>query len=514
MEDYIFITLGGCFSFLVLYGVIKLVHEMWWKPRRMEKMLRQQGIRGSSYRVINGDISVMNKCDRVAASKAITLNHQIVPRVFPFYHNMIQQYGEVSLSWFGRFPRLIIGDNELVRSILLNKKGHIRKPPRSPLVKLLGIGLTSLEGEIWTQRRKVVTPAFLHDKLKALVPSTFLHSCSAMIDRWQKLVEHKRSCEIDASSEFDVLTGDVIARAAFGSNYQEGKKIFDLQHEIRFLVNEAANAIYIPGFRFIPTQKNKRRYDLDVEIKSILMDMIEKKGHAIKDGKIEGSDLLSLLLEFKQHNNSLTNEDIIEECKLFYFAGHVTTSNLLAWTMVCLSMDPFWQEKARDEVLHLFGKRAQLDFEDINRLKIVAMILKEVLRLYPPLPVLYRYTKCETKIGNMTIPAGVELVLQVLHIHHDNKYWEKAEEFNPARFADGISNASNEDHAAFYPFGWGPRICVGQNFAYLQAKMALSKILQNFSFHLSPSYSHAPSNYLTLKPIHGAPVIIHRISDS
>ncbi|MED6162838.1 hypothetical protein PIB30_074266 [Stylosanthes scabra] len=248
-----------------------------------------------------------------------------------------------------------------------------------------------------------------------------------------------------------------------------------------------------------------------MEIKSILMDMIEKKERAMKEGKLEGRDLLSLLLEFKHQNNSLTNEDVIEECKLFYFAGHITTSNLLAWTMVCLSMHPMWQEKARDEVLHMFGKRTQLDFEDINRLKIVPMILKEVLRLYPPLAVLYRYTSCETKIGSMTIPEGVELVLQVLHIHHNDKYWDKADEFNPARFADGISNASNEGHAAFYPFGWGPRICIGQNFAYLQAKMALSKILQNFSFQLSPSYAHAPISCVTLQPQYGAPVIISRI---
>ncbi|MED6162842.1 hypothetical protein PIB30_074270 [Stylosanthes scabra] len=250
MGDYMLKTMGACFSFLlVVYGMIKLVNEIWWRPKRMEKMLRKKGIKGSSYGVINGDISVMNEFDRVASSKAIALNHQIVTRVFPFYNNMIQQYGEVSLSWFGKIPRLIIGDNKLVRSILLNKNGHIRKPPRSPLVKLLGIGLTSLEGDIWTQRRKAVSPAFLHDELKALVPSTFGYSCSARIDRWLKLVEEKGSCEVDANLEFDVLTGDVIARGAFGSSYQEGKKIFDLLYEIRLLVNEANNSIYIPGFR-------------------------------------------------------------------------------------------------------------------------------------------------------------------------------------------------------------------------------------------------------------------------
>jgi len=109
----------------------------------------------------------------------------------------------------------------------------------------------------------------------------------------------------------------------------------------------------------------------------------------------------------------------------------------------------------------------------------------------------------------MSIPAGVELSLPLLLLHYDSKYWEKPEEFNPGRFNEGISKAS-KDHAAFYPFGWGPRICPGQNFAFLEAKIALAFILQHFSFQLSPSYAHAPtaSLGLTLQPQHGAPIII------
>ena len=101
--------------------------------------------------------------------------------------------------------------------------------------------------------------------------------------------------------------------------------------------------------------------------------MIQKKEHAMKDGKLEGHDLLSILLEFRDLNDSLTTtNDVIEDCKLFYFAGHVTTANLLAWTMIALSMHPDWQEKARREVLEIFGKRAP-NFETINRLKIVSL---------------------------------------------------------------------------------------------------------------------------------------------
>ncbi|KAL1291070.1 hypothetical protein AAHE18_20G175000 [Arachis hypogaea] len=513
-DEYMLLeSMAGCFGFLVLYILVKLVHSIWWKPTSTEKLLKKQGIKGTCYKPFKGDIPEMNKCAREAASKPINLNHQIVPRVFPFVHKMVRKY--VSVCWFGRKARVIIVDAELTRLILSNKNGQLIKPPRDPLIKLLTMGLTSLEGEKWSQRRKAVTSAFLLDKLKAMLPA-FSYSCCTMIERWQKFVEQNNgSSELDVTSELDILTGDVIARAAFGSSYKEGKRIFDIQKEIAILVHDALTNIYIPGFRFIPTKKNKKRYKLDVQIKDILMDMIKKKEHAMKEDESEGrssNDLISILLESREVGKSLTTKDVIEECKLFYFAGQVTTKNLLAWTMVVLSIHPDWQEKARQEVLDLFGKeQIPPDFEAINRLKIVSMILLEVLRLYPPVPVISRYTTCETTVGSMAIPAGVELYLPLLLLHHDGRYWENPQEFNPERFSQGISKAS-KDQNAFYPFGWGPRICPGQNFAHLESKMALAMILQHFSLHLSPSYSHAPCARLTLTPQYGAPVIVQCIS--
>jgi len=140
----------------------------------------------------------------------------------------------------------------------------------------------------------------------------------------------------------------------------------------------------------------------------------------------------------------------------------------------------------------------------------VTMIIHEVLRLYPPVTHTQRYTKCETKVRSISIPPGVEVYLPFILLHYDKRYWDNPEEFNPKRFSEGVSKASH-DQVAFYPFGWGPRICLGQNFALIEAKMALAMFLQHFSFQLSPSYVHAPHNRLTLKPQHGAPIIIHSI---
>uniref|UniRef100_A0A0E0JLF4 Cytochrome P450 n=1 Tax=Oryza punctata TaxID=4537 RepID=A0A0E0JLF4_ORYPU len=455
---------------VLLWQAGRLLDRLWWRPRRLERALRAQGLRGTTYRFLLGDLREFGRLNEEAwSSTPLPLGcHDIVPRVTPFVHRNVRENGRPCFSWFGPIPNVTITDPAQVRDVLSNKLGHFEKP--NSCCRRFLRAVKSLWGNGWIPS----------------VPTS--------------------------------LTGDVISRTAFGSSYREGRRIFQLQTEQAELFIGAIQKIVIPGYMYLPTKKNRRMRRINSEVESILRGIIGKRMQAIAEGESTNDDLLGLLLESNMRHADengrsspgMTTEDVIEECKLFYFAGMETTSVLLTWTMVVLSMHPEWQHRAREEVLGLFG-RDKPDYEGLSRLKTVTMVLYEVLRLYPPAIVFSRKTYKEMEIGGVVYPSGVILELPVLFIHHDREIWgSDVHEFRPERFAEGISRASN-DHGAFLPFGWGPRVCIGQNFALLEAKMALCMILQRFEFELAASYTHAPHTVITLHPMHGAQMKLRAI---
>ncbi|KAK9085351.1 hypothetical protein Sjap_025762 [Stephania japonica] len=535
---------------LVCFWVAKVLIWVWWKPRKLEKLLREQGFNGTSHMYMFGDLKQLVSTTKKARSKPIELSHSIVPRVFPFIQETIQRQGPMSYIWFGVTPRVNILDPDLIKDVLSNKFGHFSKIKVNPLLRLLAQGVANYDGEKWAKHRRIISPAFHLEKLKLMVPA-FHASCIDLVEKWEKLVSNGSS-EVDVWPDLQELTADAISRTAFGSSYEKGRRIFQLQTEQIKLVLEVLPFVFIPGFRytksrfksslvlvqvlpmyqrqvvymnlilcrFLPTKKNRRIKEIDREVRSILSDMINYREKATKNGELaHTNDLLGMLLDCnrkhtQENDNSkkfgMAIEDVIEECKLFYIAGQETTSSLLVWTMVVLSMHPEWQARAREEVLRVFGSDKP-NLDALSHLKIVTMIFYEVLRLYPPAALLLRYCYKEMKLGYLTLPPGVEIAIPTILVHHDRTIWGKdAEEFNPMRFSEGISKVTN-NQVSFFPFGWGPRICLGQAFSLIEAKMAIAMILQRFSFELSPTYAHAPYTLLTLRPQYGAQMILNKL---
>ncbi|KAF5459659.1 hypothetical protein F2P56_019587, partial [Juglans regia] len=505
-------------TILVLRSAWRALRWVWLKPKKLERHLREQGFGGNSYRILFGDLKESSRVINEARSMPMNFTHDIAPRAFPFFHQSLKSYGKNFFIWIGTTPMVNIMNPEQLKDIL-SKNYSFRKPDANPLAKLLATGLASYDAEKWAKHRRIINPAFHLEKLKNVLPG-FHQSCNDMISKWGSLVSKETGLvELDVWPYLQNLSSDVISRAAFGSSYEEGRMIFELQRELAELAIKSVQSIYIPGWRFLPTKTNKRMKEIDRQIQASLKSIINKRENATKVGGAINEDLLGILVESNlkeiQENENNKNigmslKDVIEECKLFYFAGQETTSVLLVWTMVLLSKYPNWQARAREEVLHVFGKEKP-DLDGLNHLKVVTMILYEVLRLYPPVVALNRVVHEDTKLGSLSLPAGVQVFVLIILIHHDRELWgDDADEFKPERFSDGVLKAT-KGQVSFFPFGWGPRICIGQNFAMIEAKMALSIILQRFYFELSPSYTHAPSTLITLQPQYGAHIILHSV---
>ncbi|KAK8943475.1 Cytochrome P450 734A1 [Platanthera guangdongensis] len=400
----------------------------------------------------------------------------------------------------------------MVKEVLLSTSsgggggGAFERIEETPLVKcLLGDGLFRLRGVKWARHRRIISPAFNMERVKEWVP-VMAGSAQRMLDQWEEENEGRRIFEIDVHKQLHNFTADIISRVAFGSSYDECKRIFQLQEEQMHHVSRAIRQIYIHGFRFLPTESNKRMWRIEKEIHDLIQKLVQSNQDTDKNSR----DMLNLMTcakKHQKHEERIETREIVEECKAFYFAGKETGANFLTWVLILLASRADWQEKAREEVIRICGQQHVPDAEDLGKLNLVNMILYETLRLYPPVVSLTRQTCKNIKLGSISIPAGTQLYIPILAIHHDVKIWgEDANEFNPLRFSD-----AKKHMASFVPFGLGARICIGRNLIMMEAKLALTCILRRYVFVTPSSYVHAPMQLLTLQPQYGANIQFQRI---
>ncbi|KAH7578170.1 hypothetical protein ACOSQ2_000672 [Xanthoceras sorbifolium] len=503
-------------TILLVSKILQICRIVLWRPYVVTKSFRKQGIIGPPYLLVSGSLKQKKKLEEDALEIILdTHSHDFTERVVPHQNKWSSQYGETFLYWHGTEPKIYISDAELAKQVLSND--FYGKASFTPtLLVLIGIGLPSIDGENWLRHRTIINPAFTIDKLKLMV-SEMAACVVSMLEEWKiqinTSVDQRKTIEM--KREIIKLTGDIIAHAAFGFNYKEGEEAFEAQAELQKYGAASYNAeLFIPGSQYLPTPTNIQIWKLDRKVKNIVRKVIERRLNAKATGSSDGygDDVLGVMIESSEMVQSESNlklkmDEIIEECKTFFFAGHETTTYLLIWTLFLLCVHPEWQSKLREEVLKEFGMEVP-DADKLTKLKLVNMVLLETLRLYSPILELQRVASGDVKLGNITIPKGTGIVVPLLKIHRNKKYWgEDADKFNPLRFANGISQASKHPHALL-AFGAGPRSCIGQTFTMIESKIAVALILQRFSLSLSPEYMHAPVHQLNLLPQFGLPIIV------
>eukprot|EP00253_Pinus_taeda_P033445 PITA_33445 len=501
-------------AMIVCKQLCHFLYIYWWKPRTIKKIMERQGIRGPPPLFMSGNLCDMTKlreCE--AANDMEPISHDIVERLLPHYVQWRNDYGRRFLFWWGNEPRLSITEPELIKELLSAKNvlSYGKSQLQQKGVKdFIGKGLLMANGQDWINQRRVTAPAFHHEILKGQVPY-MIESTKRMINEWKRSLEQGAgAAEIEVSEQFARLAADIIAKTEFGSSYEKGKVVFENLGLLQKLASRAGRYSRFPGSRF---GVNRQVMELKKDVEESLQEMVEARRRATAMGRScsYAHDLLGLLLAGGEKGSmQLTMQELMDQCKTFFFAGQDTMCSLLTWTTMLLALHPDWQQRAREEVLRVCNGTS-LDFNALQNLKIMETILKESLRLYTPGNLFAKEAFTDMKLGDLFIPKGLSVWIPTLAIHHDKNIWgEDANEFNPQRFAEGTVKACKNNPMGFIPFSLGPRKCVGQTFAIMQAKIVMAMIITTFAFDLSPSYRHAPISVLTLKPRHGLQIILRR----
>ncbi|KAI6686323.1 hypothetical protein NL676_032236 [Syzygium grande] len=299
-----------------------------------------------------------------------------------------------------------------------------------------------------------------------MVPS-MVDIVHGMLERWR----HQEGKEIDVFEDFKLFTGEVISRTAFGSSYVEGGNIFQTLTRLGVLLAKNASHVRFPGLsKFWKTVDEFEAEKLEKGIYDAILGIIKKREEKMKAGEAAdfGNDFLGQLVKASRNTDKskkITIDDLVDQCKTFYIAGQESTTALMTWVVFLLATHPDWQEEARKEVLHVFGNDDP-DSDGIGKLKMISMIINETLRLYPPVIGLTRQVEQQLGLGKLVLPANVQILVGNLKLHHDPGIWgEDVHLFKPERFAEGIAKATNNNPIVFIPFGFGPQICTGMNFA-------------------------------------------------
>ncbi|KAM3373382.1 hypothetical protein ACQJBY_020039 [Aegilops geniculata] len=500
---------------LTLLVTTRALWYLVWRPYAVARRFGGQGIRGPPYKFLVGSLP---ECQRmVVAGRAKdldTISHDCVTTVQPFFRKWASLYGKTFLYWLGPTPALCCTDMELVKKVLTDRTDMFQKDYLNPsLDPVLGNGVVFANGDDWKRRRKFIHPAFNQGKIKAMSAIT-LECTHQTIERWRTQIQEssRQQAEIDMSHDSDEIAMSVIARVMLGKNYKEAWEVLVAGKEQLKLATYAFADPPVTGFKYLPTRRNRRTWQLDKLVRSKISRIIEAR----LASSVYEDDLLGQMLRLQACSKAetLSTEEMVGECRTFFAAGYDTSASLITWAMFLLASYPRWQEMVREEVVREYPAHELPLVDSPGKLKLLNMLLLETLRLYGCIAFLQRKTSSDTTLAHMKVPKGTMITIPLAMLHRDKEVWgPDADEFNPMRFQTGFSKAAKHSHALL-AFSCGPRVCAGQNFAMVEVQIVIATILKSFSFSLSPTYVHKPSNFITLTPRYGLPLIMRKLQQA
>ena len=421
---------------------------------------------------------------------------------FRTFIRLAAEYGDaVRMPMWPTRAMYIFSTPDAVKHILQDNHRNYRKAFTYNYLKpVVGEGLLTSHGDLWLRQRRLVAPMF-HRKRVQSYGETMLETIDEMLADWERLADGKR---LDAAKAMSQVTLSIAGKLLFNRDIgRDSDWIGDAMLLLFRDVNERITSpLALP--RGVPTPHNRRVQKAIDDLEALVYDLIEDR----RGREAEYDDLLStfMLAEDEETGERMSDRQIRDELMTFMIAGHDTTSNLLAWALYLLSTHPDARRRLEAEVDDvLAGDLPTL--EEVRDLAFLEQVIDETLRLYPPAWTIEREPIDDDEIGGYHVPAGSVVVAGPYFVHHNPDVWENPEGFDPDRFGP---DADTPDHRyAHFPFGGGPRMCVGADFAILEAKLILAAIVKRFHLDLVTGHDVEPEGTVTLYPKHGIEMAVH-----
>nr|QWK52273.1 cytochrome P450 715A1-2 [Isatis tinctoria] len=489
---------------------LKLVLRCWIWPVRAQRKLRENGFFGPPTSFPLGNFNDIKKLKRALAmaekSKASTIiNHDIHSIALPHFALWQQQYGKVFVYWLGIEPFVYVADPEFLSVMskgVLGKswgKPNVFKKDREPM---FGNGLVMVEGDEWTSHRHIITPAFSPLNLKAMA-NMMVESTSNMLDRWAIQI-NSGNLEFDMENEIIGTAGEINAKTSFGVTGENTTKVLKNLRAMQLALFHSNRYLGLPFSDILDFKHTATAKALGKEIDGLLLSIINERMRSLVDGD-NHHDLLGILL--KADKGKFTAAELVDECKTFFFAGVETTALALTWALMLIAIHPEWQDTLRDEIRQVIGD-SEIEYSKLAGLKKMSWVMNEVLRLYPSAPNAQRQARRDINVNGQVIPNGTNIWIDVVAMHHDIELWgDDVHEFKPERF-DGDLHGGCKNKMGFMPFGFGGRMCIGRNLAFMEYKILFSLILSRFEISVSPGYRHSPKHMFSLRPGYDLPLIV------
>jgi cytochrome P450 len=415
------------------------------------------------------------------------------------------RYGDVVRFEFGPFEYYLVNDPEVVRHVLVdNAKAYTKSRNYLGLRHVLGQGLLTSEGEAWRRQRKLAQPAFHRDRLAGFARQ-MARSTRDLLRRWDE-GDVREAC---IHREMMRLTFRIVGLTLFSSDVDgDAKEVGEALDVAMKWANDYAEAM-VPIPPFVPTPANVRFKRAMKTLDDVVFRIIAERRRLAAAGGGTGDDLLGMLMDARGESGEerMSDRQLRDEVITMVLAGHETTANLLAWSFELLSKHPDVERRVREEAVRVLGDRDP-ELEDTRSLEYTRRVLDEALRLRPPAWMFERQAIEPDRLGGFDVKRGsiVGLCPYVLHRHPG--HWENPEGFDPDRFLP--ARAERRARYAYLPFGGGPRFCIGNHFALMEAQIILAMIVRERRVELDPAHRVELDPVITLRPKHGLRVSLRR----